>query len=118
LPLLLLLIHSIKPLTPGGLMKSEKWVVLIAFIVAAIITPTPDPVNQAIIAGPVVIVYQLGVIAVLINIARKRRQVKHQQRAVAKAEVKIGAPQAEIGVRAGAQIQTRQALAQPKPHLT
>src|SRR5690606_8436207 len=52
LPLLLMLFHSIKPLTPGGLLKSEKWVVLVAFIVAAIITPTPDPINQAIIAGP------------------------------------------------------------------
>lgn len=76
LPLLLLLIHAIKPLTPGGLLKSEKWVVLVAFIIAAVITPTPDPVNQAIIAGPVVIVYQIGVIAVLINIAKKHRAVK------------------------------------------
>lgn len=77
IPLLLLLINSIHPLTPGGLLKSEKWVVLIAFIVAAIITPTPDPINQAIIAGPVVVVYQLGVFAVLISIARKKRKLKH-----------------------------------------
>lgn len=80
LPLLLLLLHSIKPLTPGGLMKSEKWVVLIAFIVAAIITPTPDPVNQAIIAGPVVVVYQIGVVAVLLSIAKQRRKQKTKQR--------------------------------------
>lgn len=76
LPLILLLLHTIKPMTPGGLLKSEKWVVLVAFIVAAIITPTPDPVNQAIIAGPVVVVYQIGVIAVLMNIAKSRRIVK------------------------------------------
>lgn len=76
LPLVLLLIHTIKPLTPGGLMKSEKWVVLISFIIAAILTPTPDPVNQALIAGPVIVVYQLGVIAVLINIANTKRVTK------------------------------------------
>lgn len=80
LPLLLLLLHAIKPLKPGGLLKSEKWVVLVAFIIAAVITPTPDPVNQAIIAGPVVIVYQIGVIAVLINIANKKRAMKRQTR--------------------------------------
>ncbi|MGB4799737.1 MAG: twin-arginine translocase subunit TatC [Candidatus Microsaccharimonas sp.] len=78
LPLVILLIHSIKPLKPGGLMKSEKWVVLVAFIVAAVITPTPDPVNQAIIAGPVIVIYQIGVIAVLIDIAQKRRRLKIQ----------------------------------------
>lgn len=79
-PLLLLLIHSIKPLTPGGLMKSEKWVVLLAFIAAAIITPTPDPVNQTIIALPVIVVYQLGVIAVLVNIGQSRRIEKKAQK--------------------------------------
>ena len=81
LPLLLLLLHTIKPLTPGGLMKSEKWVVLGAFIVAAIITPTPDPINQVIIAGPVVVIYQIGVIAVLLTIAKTRRLEKSQKRA-------------------------------------
>lgn len=76
LPLLLLLFHTIKPLTPGGLLKSEKWVVLVAFIVAAIITPTPDPINQVIIAGPVVVIYQIGVIAVLMSIASEKRKQK------------------------------------------
>lgn len=76
IPLLLLLIDTIKPMTPGGLLKSEKWVIVIAFIVAAIITPTPDPINQAIIAGPVIVIYQLGVIAVLVAIARRKRATK------------------------------------------
>lgn len=83
IPLLLLLLNAIHPLTPGGLLQSEKWVVLIAFIVAAIITPTPDPVNQAIIAGPVIVVYQIGVTVVLISIARKKRRLKKELRATA-----------------------------------
>lgn len=89
LPLLLLLIHTIKPFTPGGLMKSEKWVVLIAFIIAAILTPTPDPVNQAIIAGPVVVVYQIGVIAILVSIARSRRATKLAKRKEVAAQAKL-----------------------------
>lgn len=92
LPLLLLLINSIKPLTPGGLLKSEKWVVLLSFIVAAIITPTPDPVNQAIIAGPVVIVYQIGVVAVLISIARKRNLAKKQVKVSVRAIKQVDKP--------------------------
>lgn len=74
LPLLLLLIHRIKPLSPSGLLKSEKWVILIAFILAAIITPTPDPINQLIIALPIVAVYQLGVVAILFAIYKKWRR--------------------------------------------
>jgi sec-independent protein translocase protein TatC len=85
IPLLLLLIDTIKPLTPKGLFKSERWVILGAFIVAAIITPTPDPINQAIIAGPVIIVYQLGVFAILFKITRTR----HAQRKLAKKERKL-----------------------------
>jgi sec-independent protein translocase protein TatC len=73
IPLLLILINSIKPLSPGGLMKSEKWVILISFIVAAIITPTPDPINQTIIAGPVIIVYQIGVVIIMYTYYKKRR---------------------------------------------
>lgn len=91
-PLLLLLLHTIKPLKPGGLMKSEKWVVLGAFIVAAILTPTPDPINQTIMAGPVIVVYQLGVIAVLISIASNAQKIKRQQRAEVKAVQLAEAP--------------------------
>lgn len=76
IPLLLMLRHTISPLKPGGLMKSEQWVVLGAFIVAAIITPTPDPVNQTIMALPIIAVYQIGVVAVLISIARTRLAAK------------------------------------------
>lgn len=76
LPLLLMLIHWIRPLTPGGLMRSQRWVIVGAFIVAAIITPTPDPVNQAIIAVPVIIVYQIGVAAVITSVLRARRKAK------------------------------------------
>jgi sec-independent protein translocase protein TatC len=76
IPLILLLINSIKPFTPSGLFQSEKWVIVISFIVAAIITPTPDPINQSIIAGPVIVIYQVGVIIILHSIYKKRRAEK------------------------------------------
>lgn len=107
LPLLLLLAHTIKPLTPGGLLKSEKWVVLVAFIVAAIITPTPDPINQVIIAGPVVVIYQIGVIAVLINIASEKRKQKAALRK--KAPVRVQ----PIAKEAPREVATQPVVAQP-----
>jgi sec-independent protein translocase protein TatC len=76
LPLLLIFWHWIKPMKPGGLLKSERFIVLFAFIAAALITPTPDVVNQAMIAVPLIAIYQIGVVAVLIAITRTRRQEK------------------------------------------
>ena len=111
IPLLLLLINSIKPFTPGGLMKSEKWVIVISFIVAAIITPTPDPVNQVIIAGPVVIVYQIGVIIILGSIYKKYRVAKNLRKkelAVQRLSEKRGLVTSEVPQthRAPAPVQT------------
>lgn len=81
LPLVLLLIHWIKPLSPGGLLKSERWIIVLAFVAAAIITPTPDPLNQSMVALPIVIIYQLGVVAVLLNIRSTSKQLRRQQAA-------------------------------------
>jgi sec-independent protein translocase protein TatC len=77
LPLLLLFLHWIHPMTPGSLLKSERFVVLFAFVAAAIITPTPDVMNQCMIAIPLILIYQLGVIVVLIAIRRERKRRKN-----------------------------------------
>ena len=76
LPLLLIFWHWIKPMKPGGLLKSERYVILLAFIVAALITPTPDVVNQAMIAVPLIAIYQLGVVTVLVTTLRQGGQRK------------------------------------------
>lgn len=75
LPLLLLFIHWIHPLNPKGLLKFERYWVLIAFIAAAIISPTPDILNQVIIAAPIILMYQIGLVAISVSVYRtKRRQ--------------------------------------------
>lgn len=76
LPLLLLFFHWIHPMTPGKLLKSEKFVILFAFVASAIITPTPDVLNQSMIAVPLIAIYQLGVIVVLFGIAKDHRKMK------------------------------------------
>jgi sec-independent protein translocase protein TatC len=39
-----------------------KYAVLVAFVVGAVITPTPDPFNQTIVAVPIFLLYLLGVL--------------------------------------------------------
>lgn len=64
IPLVVLFVNKIKPLTPGGMMGAQRYIVLASFVVAAILTPTPDPVNQTIMALPAVLLYQVAVFLV------------------------------------------------------
>lgn len=76
LPLVLLLIHWVHPLKPLGLFKFERYMILIAFVGAAMITPTPDVMNQTVIALPIIIMYQMGVIAVCVSVWREKRKAR------------------------------------------
>lgn len=48
--------------TAGFLWKNFKYAVLIIFIVAAIITPTPDVVTQLVFAAPMILLYLIGIL--------------------------------------------------------
>jgi sec-independent protein translocase protein TatC len=46
------------------LRRNRKYALLISFIVAAILTPTPDVVNQLLMAGPLIVLYEISIVAV------------------------------------------------------
>ena len=48
--------------TPKGLAQNRKYAILGAFIAAAILTPTPDVVNQTMMAGPIILLYEVGIV--------------------------------------------------------
>jgi sec-independent protein translocase protein TatC len=45
------------------LRRYRKWALLGAFIIAAILTPTPDPFNQCLMALPMYIFYEVGIVS-------------------------------------------------------
>lgn len=47
--------------TPTMLRKYRRHAVVVLLIVAAIITPTPDPVNQLLLAAPLYILYEISI---------------------------------------------------------
>lgn len=61
MPVLIFLLAQMGVVTPGFLMRHFRWAVLIIFIAAAILTPTPDVVNLCIFALPTIALYLLGV---------------------------------------------------------
>lgn len=56
------------------MMRIQRYIILVSFIVAAILTPTPDPINQTIMALPAVILYQVSILLVW-RINKKRKFV-------------------------------------------
>ncbi len=74
IPLLLFLFDHVKPIPPGGLSSSQRFVIIGATVAAAIITPTPDALNMAIIAVPIIAVYELGAFVVFIRHQTSKRK--------------------------------------------
>ena len=60
-PILIFFLARLGIVTPAFLMKKFKWAVVLAFIIAAIVTPTPDMVTQTALAVPMIALYLLGV---------------------------------------------------------
>lgn len=76
LPLLITFMDSIKPLPPSKLLKNEKWVILGSLIVALVVPFTYDLVTSLFIALPIVVLYNISIIAVIINHAKSARKNK------------------------------------------
>lgn len=64
LPLCLVFLAKIGLVNREFLARNRKYAVLLAFILAAILTPTPDVVNQLLMAGPLILLYEVGIVAV------------------------------------------------------
>jgi sec-independent protein translocase protein TatC len=63
LPLAITLLSRMGVVTPKMLAKNRKYAVLGAFVASAVLTPTPDMFNQALMAGPLILLYEVGIIS-------------------------------------------------------
>jgi sec-independent protein translocase protein TatC len=74
LPIAIFILCQVGAVTPRFLIRHFRWAVLIIFIVAAILTPTPDILNMCLFALPTLGLYLLGVgAAALASWMRGRR---------------------------------------------
>jgi sec-independent protein translocase protein TatC len=58
--------------SPDSFAKNRKYAILFAFIAAAILTPTPDAFNQFLMAVPIVILYEIGILMSRIIYRKKK----------------------------------------------
>jgi sec-independent protein translocase protein TatC len=61
MPTLVFFLARVGLLTPRFLIRNTKYAVLVIFIIAAILTPGPDVVSQALMAGPMLVLYGLSI---------------------------------------------------------
>ena len=64
LPILMVFLAKIGIVDVAFLNKNRKYAILINFIIAAILTPTPDIVNQMLMGVPLLVLYEMSIIAV------------------------------------------------------
>lgn len=62
LPVIMYIVAKIGVITPRQMRKWRKYAFMLLLIAAAIITPSTDPYNMAIVAIPLIILYEFGII--------------------------------------------------------
>jgi sec-independent protein translocase protein TatC len=72
LPLIIVLLSRMGIVNPDTLAKYRKFAFLGAFIIGAILTPTPDVFNQTILSVPIYLLYEIGILAARLFGKRKK----------------------------------------------
>lgn len=63
-PVILTLLASFGIISSKALMKFRRHVMLAAFIIAGIITPTPDIITQTLLAVPLILMYEVSILVI------------------------------------------------------
>lgn len=74
LPTLVFFLSRMGLVTAGWMIKNFKYAVLAIFVISAIITPTPDPINQSILAFPMLALYGLSILIALFAGKKRKKQ--------------------------------------------
>ncbi len=62
LPVVMFLLAKLGLVTPRKMREFRKYAILLIFVAAAVITPSSDPFNMAIVAGPLMLLYEFGIL--------------------------------------------------------
>jgi len=95
LPVVTSLMARVGLLSSQTLREKRKWAIVIAFVVAAVLTP-PDPISQISLALPTIVLYEISIWSARL-IERKREEERLAAENAEKAEKKDDTPVAPTG---------------------
>ena len=75
LPVVAFFLSKMGIVTPEFLKKKRKYALLMTFVMAAILTP-PDVITQLMMAGPLIILYEIGILVA--RMARKKKVTEEE----------------------------------------
>jgi sec-independent protein translocase protein TatC len=81
LPILIFFLALFGIVDAKFLVKNIRYAILIIFVIAAVICPTPDPIGMCLFASPMLVLYLVGV-AVAFLVHPARRKAKELKKAV------------------------------------
>jgi sec-independent protein translocase protein TatC len=79
-PIIILFLGLLGIFSSATLKKGRRYFIVLAFVIAAILTPTPDVINQTLMAVPLLIFYEVG-IQLLGIFERKRKRREEEEEA-------------------------------------
>ncbi len=71
-PLIVMYLARFGIVSARQLLRWWRFAIVAAFVIAAIVTPTIDPVTQSLVAGPIIVLYFLGIGLAVIVRSRRR----------------------------------------------
>jgi sec-independent protein translocase protein TatC len=71
LPVIIFFLSKMGIVTPQFLSQKRKYAILLTFILAAILTP-PDVITQCMMAGPLIVLYEIGIL--VSRVAQKKKK--------------------------------------------
>lgn len=74
LPILIYILVSLSILSATFMRKTRRYAIVLILIIAAIITPTPDAITMGVVAVPLLMLYEIGILVALG--VEKRRAAK------------------------------------------
>lgn len=78
LPLVVMFLSWLGLITPQFLKTKRKYALLICFVIGAVLTPTPDPVSQVLMAGPMYLLYEVSIVVARFVKARKQKAAEEE----------------------------------------
>lgn len=82
LPIVMIIIDTIKPMSPKKLLKFEKWAILISLTVSLFTPFAFDPMTSLLVALPIFGLYNISIVIILTQQAIRRHKKLNENKAV------------------------------------